>query len=528
MWKLLFSFKGRVGRKRYWQVGSASIIALFVGLILVDSIPEPGWGWGLVIASLWSFCAIHAKRCHDHEKPGAWSLVPLWNIIALGCLRGTTGPNTYGEDPLTATAPLKPAPNPIKQPKQPPVRPAGVPPKRKPAPPKSIAVKPEKLKKNAAEKAPRKPPRKDSASPPSTVVAVDPNASIQKMVKSAGDSLQIFPPCEFAGPLTIDRSITVDFGNSTLWAIKGPVLTVKGSKVCIRNAHIEVTGSMEGANDDEITAIRVEGRGKVTFENIKVHGRVKGVKGEAGQWKIPRSLSLGTLVAGQSHEFRVHLEVPAECELQAEGPAGLTLYPQRLAVGDQEVILQFAEHLTGHYSAHIMLATRNFKRKIALNACFCGLDMNPAAIKGEGQLIYPAPHTTELKARDNKAEATSPPPEPAPPEPEAKKEKVSVSGPPSPEPHPPARPEPRPPVPAPPPPRRRIVTGPSIPTWAGGSQGSTPISAPDGEPVVSSSPDEKGSQDNPEADESQPTNGPIAPNRDSKRISAKPGKAFDI
>jgi len=527
MWKLLFSFKGRVGRKRYWQVGGASIIAFFVGWVRIGIDPESGVGWGLVIASLWSLCSIHAKRCHDQDKPGAWSLVPLWNIIALGCLRGTTGPNTYGEDPLAATAPLKSAPNPIKQPKQPPVRPAGVPPKRKPAPPKSIAVKPEKLKKNAAEKAPRKPPRKDSASPPPTVIAVDPNASIQKMVKTAGDSLQIFPPCEFAGPLTIDRSITVDFGNSTLWAIKGPVLTVKGSKVCIRNAHIEVTGSMEGANDDEITAIRVEGRGKVTFENVKVHGRVKGVKGEAGQWKIPRSLSLGTLVAGQSHEFRVHLEVPAECELQAEGPAGLTLYPQRLAVGGQEVILQFAEHLTGHYSVHIMLATRNFKRRIALNACFCDLDLNPAAIKGEGQLIYPAPVAPKVLAPKD-APAVAPTPVESPPPISEEKGKAPEPRPPIREPSPPVPPEAPPTVVSPPPRRPRIVSQPGIPLWAGGSQGSALVSDPDSQPVVPVPPEEKDSRDKPEKAAAPIATVSNAPGRDSKRISAKPGKAFDI
>ena len=529
MLKLLFSFKGRIGRKQYWRVLGLAILSYFVGGETYDSYPPVGLG--LMIAGIWSFLAIHAKRCHDHGKSGSWSLMPLWNVIALGCLRGTTGHNGYGEDPLAAlsSSQLSSAPNQQQLKPRPP--PAPKPKKQTPSPSQSVPRKPQKprgisAKEKAPKKASGKPSRKDTA-PPATVVPTDPNASIQKMVKTAGDSLEIFPPCEFAGPLTIDRSITVDFGNSTLWAIKGPVLTVRGSKVCIRNAHIEVTGSMDGANEDENTAIHVKGRGKATFENVKVHGRIKGIKGEDGQWKIPRSLSLGTLAAGQSHEFRVHLEVPAECELQAEGPAGLTLYPQRLAVGDQEVILQFAEHFTGHYSAHIMLATRNFKRRIALNACFCDLDLNPAAIKGEGQLIYPVPVAPKVEApRDAPAIAPTPV-EPTPPISE-EKGKAPEPRPPIREPSPAVRPETPPTVVSPPPRRPRIVSQPGIPLWAGGSQGSALVSDPDSQPVVPVPPEEKDSQDKPEKAAAPIAAGSNAQGRDSKRISAKPGKAFDI
>ena len=53
--------------------------------------------------------AIGVKRLHDRNKTGWWMLIillpvigGLWYLIECGFLKGTTGPNTYGPDPLTA------------------------------------------------------------------------------------------------------------------------------------------------------------------------------------------------------------------------------------------------------------------------------------------------------------------------------------------------------------------------------------------------------------------------------------------
>ena len=50
--------------------------------------------------------AVSVKRWHDRDKPGTWvliNLIPLvggiWAFVEVGCLRGTFGPNNYGEDP---------------------------------------------------------------------------------------------------------------------------------------------------------------------------------------------------------------------------------------------------------------------------------------------------------------------------------------------------------------------------------------------------------------------------------------------
>lgn len=48
---------------------------------------------------------VQIQRWHDRNKNGWWVLINfipylggIWAFIELGCLKGTTGPNRYGED----------------------------------------------------------------------------------------------------------------------------------------------------------------------------------------------------------------------------------------------------------------------------------------------------------------------------------------------------------------------------------------------------------------------------------------------
>lgn len=71
---------------------------------------------GLYLSILTSFLGVTAKRFHDRDKSGWWALlhfVPwigtLWIIFECGFLKGTTGPNQYGPDPLeTGTQVVQP------------------------------------------------------------------------------------------------------------------------------------------------------------------------------------------------------------------------------------------------------------------------------------------------------------------------------------------------------------------------------------------------------------------------------------
>jgi uncharacterized membrane protein YhaH (DUF805 family) len=125
MQSLLFSFQGRINRAKFWLVHVAMwvVVAIVFSVILgsaaMSSDPQAalqsvGVVGGLIllvvyILALWIGLAIAAKRWHDRNKSAWWILIvfvplvgPLWYLIECGFLRGTTGANKYGSDPLVA------------------------------------------------------------------------------------------------------------------------------------------------------------------------------------------------------------------------------------------------------------------------------------------------------------------------------------------------------------------------------------------------------------------------------------------
>ena len=115
-WKFLFtSLEGRIGRRSYW-VGSLTIVVITMVSSMVDRLlgtaGEYGYGpiSGIVsLIMIYPAIMLYAKRWHDRNKSGWWtliSLVPviggLWMLIECGFLRGTEGPNRFGPDPLAA------------------------------------------------------------------------------------------------------------------------------------------------------------------------------------------------------------------------------------------------------------------------------------------------------------------------------------------------------------------------------------------------------------------------------------------
>ena len=141
MKQLLFSFRGRLNRKRYWMtvIVTMAVIILLLLLALV-MMREQRFEFAaltvvilllLYIPLIWIGLAIGAKRLHDRDKSAWWLLVfyvlpgilsslgnqmddlgflilhvvsfaiTVWAFVELGCLRGTLGPNQYGPDPLT-------------------------------------------------------------------------------------------------------------------------------------------------------------------------------------------------------------------------------------------------------------------------------------------------------------------------------------------------------------------------------------------------------------------------------------------
>jgi len=112
-WKYLYtSFEGRIPRSSFW-IGVLVIWGVFIVLSVVDAMAGlQAEGVGILsiifaIGSIYPAIALYAKRWHDRNKSGWWTLIAfvpiigaIWLLVELGCLRGTAGQNTYGADPL--------------------------------------------------------------------------------------------------------------------------------------------------------------------------------------------------------------------------------------------------------------------------------------------------------------------------------------------------------------------------------------------------------------------------------------------
>jgi uncharacterized membrane protein YhaH (DUF805 family) len=156
MGNLLFGFRGRINRAKWWLGVLASVIIALVAAIVgglsrseaVTNIAQVA----AFIPQLWISLATGVKRLHDLNRTGAWLVLfylgpafliavfvavagidvaaallsdkpldsgviarvggaaaivgalifalAIWALIWFGCLRGTVGPNQYGPDPL--------------------------------------------------------------------------------------------------------------------------------------------------------------------------------------------------------------------------------------------------------------------------------------------------------------------------------------------------------------------------------------------------------------------------------------------
>lgn len=120
----LFSYRGRISRIEFWVFLLATIVIGIGGLMaigLVVAMFEQSAGvegrtvgilffsfaLGFLLLATVTALAVWAKRYHDLNKSGWWSLIGLipvlgtvWVIVECGCLKGTRGPNRFGPNPL--------------------------------------------------------------------------------------------------------------------------------------------------------------------------------------------------------------------------------------------------------------------------------------------------------------------------------------------------------------------------------------------------------------------------------------------
>jgi len=150
---VLFGFRGRISRAKYWLaivlwtavLAAGQIVPSMVAGMSFDELLDialafdmfrPILALGLIFLIVWaiSFLAVGVKRLHDRDKSGWWAVlffVPLtldvvavfahsieliylsniasafiiiWCFVELGVLRGTQGNNRFGADPLEIAA----------------------------------------------------------------------------------------------------------------------------------------------------------------------------------------------------------------------------------------------------------------------------------------------------------------------------------------------------------------------------------------------------------------------------------------
>jgi uncharacterized membrane protein YhaH (DUF805 family) len=132
-WKNLYlSFEGRINRQPFWLGLLAMVVVIWILEFIIFSMfggsammsidannPDAAAAMTtamsgmmvpfsiLFLVFLWPTLAVYTKRWHDRDKSGWWSLIMfvpiiggLWFLIECGFLRGTDGPNRFGNDPL--------------------------------------------------------------------------------------------------------------------------------------------------------------------------------------------------------------------------------------------------------------------------------------------------------------------------------------------------------------------------------------------------------------------------------------------
>ena len=110
--ELYLSIDGRISRSTLWlkYMLPIFIINVIVGIVAAAN-PKTGNIISLIVGLilLWPGIAVSVKRWHDRDKSAWWLLIALipiigwlWAFIELGFLKGTDGPNRFGQDPVQA------------------------------------------------------------------------------------------------------------------------------------------------------------------------------------------------------------------------------------------------------------------------------------------------------------------------------------------------------------------------------------------------------------------------------------------
>jgi uncharacterized membrane protein YhaH (DUF805 family) len=103
----LFWIEGRISRMQWWIVYLIGLMIFMAIGALLESRLIGDWIVFCLLPVFWVMLVAQIKRWHDMDKSGFWCLVNLlpivgsiYALIELGLQKGTTGWNSYGNDPL--------------------------------------------------------------------------------------------------------------------------------------------------------------------------------------------------------------------------------------------------------------------------------------------------------------------------------------------------------------------------------------------------------------------------------------------
>ncbi len=113
-WRYLFtSLEGRINRQKFWMgvivLAVIGVVASILDKVIGSNVSNGVGVIGIIVTliEIYPSICLSGKRWHDRGKSAWWILIAIipiigwiWALVETGFLKGTTGPNKYGADPL--------------------------------------------------------------------------------------------------------------------------------------------------------------------------------------------------------------------------------------------------------------------------------------------------------------------------------------------------------------------------------------------------------------------------------------------
>lgn len=171
---------------------------------------------------------------------------------------------------------------------------------------------------------------------------------------------------EYEGPVTVNKPLTLSGKSAVIWVRRGPALIVSASGVRLESLALEVTRPDNGYDEEDDVALKLASGVQISLEDIRVRGRVVGLNGEDGEWRLPATLDLGVFAPREKNTFVFGVSVPIKCQLSSE-VAGLEIEPKTLEAGEQDITLTVQDFPANTLMfGHIYIRTAIIARSIAV------------------------------------------------------------------------------------------------------------------------------------------------------------------